>query len=227
MRERARELLDHFDHHIDPGERVRDLGPAERQLVQIARTLSREGIRILVLDEPTATLTPHEADRLFQLLGRFRSRGLGLVYISHRLEEVRRIGDQVTVLRDGEVVLTRALAGVSGDEIIAAMVGRRLAQVSSRQPSAPGELALTVEGLSRKGEFEDISFSVRRGEVLALAGLIGAGRTEVLETIFGIRQADRGRVLICGQPIVLTSPSRAIQVGIGLVTSMQRQRFIA
>ena len=191
-------------HHIDPLERVRNLGPAERQLVQIARTLSREGIRILFLDKPTAALTPHEVDRLFQLLGRFRERGLGLAYISHRLEEVRPIGDHVTVLRDGDVVLTAALADVSGHEIITAMVGRRLADTSSRLPSTPLDVALAVEGLSRKGEFNDISFSIRRGEVLALAGLIGAGRTEVLETIFGVRRPDRGRILLGDQPVELT-----------------------
>jgi ABC-type sugar transport system ATPase subunit/ribose/xylose/arabinose/galactoside ABC-type transport system permease subunit len=223
MQKRARGLLDHFDHHIDPLEQVRNLGPAEQQLVQIARTLSREGIRILVLDEPTAALTPHEVERLFQLLGRFRERGLGLVYISHRLEEVRRIGDQVTVLRDGEVVLTAALADVSGSAIITAMVGRALADTASRLPVAPLDIALAVEGLSRKGGFEDISFTVRGGEVLALAGLIGAGRTEVLETIFGVHRPDHGRILIGGQPVALNSTSVAIQLGVGLVPEDRRE----
>jgi len=127
------------------------------------------------------------------------------------------------VLRDGEVVLRAALSDVSADEIIAAMVGRKLADTSSRLPGAPLDVALGVEGLSRNGEFDDISFSVRRGEVLALAGLIGAGRTEVLETIFGVRRPDRGCILIGNRPAELNLPSHAIQFGIGLVPEDRRE----
>jgi ABC-type sugar transport system ATPase subunit len=223
MEQRARRLLGYFDLGIEPRTLVRDLGPAEQQLVQIARTLSREDtIRILVLDEPTAALTPNEVDRLFDLLRRFRSRGLGIVYISHRLEEVRQIGDRVTVLRDGAVVLTAEIAGVTNDEIITAMAGRALLHEVLRSTGTFAEVAFALEGLSRDGEFEDVSFSVRRGEVLALAGLVGAGRTEVLETIFGIRRPDRGRILVNGRQVDLHSPHDAIKHGMGLVPEDRR-----
>jgi ABC-type sugar transport system ATPase subunit len=217
----ARAVLANFDVDISPRSLVRDLGPAARQLVQIAKSLSHDH-KVLVLDEPTASLTDNEVEHLLALLGRFKASGMGLVYISHRLEEVLQIGDRVTVLRDGERVLTREIAGMTKDDLIEAMVGRRLTATAKSASGVRGEEALSVDRLTRQGEFSDVSFSVRKGEVLGLAGLVGAGRSELLETIFGVRAADSGAISVLGQPIRITRPADAINAGLGLVPEERR-----
>jgi ABC-type sugar transport system ATPase subunit len=222
LAERSRAILSNFDLPISPQATVRTLGPAERQLVQIAKALSHDN-RVLVLDEPTATLTDHEVERLFVLLDRFRRQGMGLVYISHRLEEVLRMGDVVTVLRDGEHVSTQPVAGLTKSDLIEAMVGRQLSETERRAGCAGATVALAVEGLTRRGEFEDISFSLREGEILGLAGLIGAGRSELLETLFGLRRADRGVLRVRGSAVSIRSPRDAIGLGLGLVPEERRE----
>jgi ABC-type sugar transport system ATPase subunit len=219
--DRARDVLSNFDVDISPNALVRDLGPASRQLVQIARSLSHEH-RILVLDEPTASLTDNEVEHLIALLLRFREAGMGLVYISHRLEEVLRIGDRVTVLRDGQHVVTRPIAGLTQHDLIAAMVGRNLTGPVKAASPPGGAEALRVTALTRHGEFEDVSFAVREGEVLGLGGLVGAGRSELLESLFGARTADSGSITISGRDVRITCPEDAIRAGVGLVPEERR-----
>lgn len=222
---RAGAILADFDVGISPHSLVRTLSPAERQLVQIAKTLSHEN-DVLVLDEPTAALMDNEVENLFTLLRRLRQRGLGIVYISHRLEEVLEIGDSVTVMRDGRRIVTRKVGGMTRQELIEAMVGRPLTESVVRSQVQFGTEGLAVEGLTRAGEFEDVSFTVRRGEVLGLAGLMGAGRSEMLETVFGVRRPDRGRISVAGKWVKIGSPKAAIRLGIGLVPEERRESGI-
>jgi len=225
LNRRAAELLANFDLYITPSTLVRELAPALQQLVQIAKALSHDN-RILVLDEPTASLTENEVRRLFALLHRLRKQGIALVYISHRLEEVEELGDRLTVFRDGSNVVTAPVSAMTQSDIIKAMVGRPLGDHFQRSQRSTAVEALSVEHLSRKDEFEDVSFKVMRGEVLAIAGIIGAGRTELLETLFGIRLPDRGRMLLEGRPVCIDSPRAAIRHGLGLVPEERRESGI-
>lgn len=219
---RAGALLEGLGVTLDLEAPVRDLPPALQQLVQIAKALSHDN-RILILDEPTAALTGNEAERLFVVLERLRAQGLGLIYISHRLEEVRRLGDRLTVLRDGRSVMTAPVAGMSQEAIIAAMVGRPLSDIFPRSPRQPGPVVLSLRGLSRPGEFHDITLELHRGEVLALAGIVGAGRSELIETIFGLRAPQAGEMALKGQAHAPASPRAAIRAGIGLVPEERRE----
>ena len=221
LRERAEAALASFDRRIDPGAIVGGLAPAEQQLVQIARSLARDQ-RVLILDEPTASLSSNEVDHLLDLVAGFRDRGMAVVYISHRMEEIRRVGDRVTILRDGERVHSGPLAEISDARMITLMVGREVKALYERAPHPPGEVALSVRGLSLAGEFDDVSLEVRRGEVVALAGLVGAGRSALLEAIFGLRRPDRGEVRVDGRPAAIASPAQAIALGLGLVPEERR-----
>jgi ABC-type sugar transport system ATPase subunit len=198
---------------LDPHRPVYQLGIADRQLIEIARSLL-SGARVLVLDEPTAVLSSREIDRLFSLLASLRSRGVGLVFISHKLDEVIAITDRVNVLRDGEMIAGRPTSDVSVPELVRLMVGRQIDDYYPTPPAAGGEVVLEVKSLSRRGYFEDVSFSLRRGEILGLAGLVGAGRTEVAEVLFGVQQADSGTVLLEGLPYLARSPRQAIRCGL-------------
>ncbi len=222
LRRGAAKLLSSFDLDIDPDTLVRDLAPAQQQMVQIAKAMSHEN-RILILDEPTASLTSKEVEHLFVLLRKLRRQGLGLVYISHRLEEVLALGDRMTVFRDGSHIMTRPVAGLTQADIIEAMVGRPLGEQFPRSSRAQSGEIMVVEDLTREGEFYDVSFTLRRGEVLAIAGIIGAGRSELLETIFGIRHAHRGKVSVDGVHTAFSSPREAIKHGLGLVPEERRE----
>lgn len=218
----TRQLLSHFDLNVSPDTRVDRLAPAQQQLVQIAKALSHNN-RILILDEPTASLTDNEVANLFVLLRRLRQQGLGIVYISHRLEELTTIGDRLTVLRDGQYILTADVASLSHGDIIKAMVGRPLAEQFPRGSRKGRDIGLQVKGLGRHGEFEDINFSVFKGEVLAIAGIIGAGRSELLETLFGLRRADKGSISIDGISVRIRHPRDAVRLGLGLVPEERRE----
>jgi ribose transport system ATP-binding protein len=195
---------------------VRTLGVAEQQLVEIAKALSRDA-RIIVMDEPTAALTAHEIQRLFGIVRTLTSRGIGVIYISHRLEELGEIGDRVTVLRDGQRVGTAEVGQVSVDEIIRMMVGRDVRNKYPKVTVPRGEEVLRVEGLTRPGVLDGVSFSLRRGEILGIAGLVGAGRTELALTLFGAAPASAGRVTIKGVPVRPRSPREAIHAGLALL----------
>ena len=221
LKQKTQALLDNFDLAVSPETRVSHLAPAQQQLVQIAKALSHNN-RILILDEPTASLTDNEVDHLFVLLHKLRKQGLGIVYISHRLEELMTLGDRLTVLRDGNYILTAPVSSLSHSEIIKAMVGRPLTEQFPRASRRMQEVCLQVDRLGRYGEFEDISFNVHKGEVLAIAGIIGAGRSELLETLFGLRAPDKGTISIEGKAVRIRHPRDAVRLGMGLVPEERR-----
>ncbi|MFN0141123.1 MAG: xylose ABC transporter ATP-binding protein [Pyrinomonadaceae bacterium] len=228
---RASKLLQDLHLPIDPRTRVGDLGIGQQQLVEIAKALSQEA-RILVLDEPTAALTESEIESLFEILNKLRSRGVGMIYISHKLDEVFRMSDRITVLRDGRTVGTHAASETNKNKVIAAMVGREVGDIFPLAAHEFGDVALSVKDLNvysmdapDKKLVDNVSFNVRRGEVLGIAGLMGAGRSELLTAIFGAWQGKCSRVLeIGGKPATITSPSDAIRAGVGFVTE-DRKRY--
>jgi len=186
-------------------------------MVEIAKAISVNA-HILAMDEPSATLTEHELENLFQLIRALKEQEVSIIYISHRLEEIFEIADRVTVLRDGQVVGTRNVAEVDRNTLIRMMVGRELKESFPKRPVPPGREALRVEHLSRRGVLHDISFSLREGEIVGLAGLVGAGRTELARAIFGADPKDSGRIYIYGQPVEINHPAEAVRHGLGLVT---------
>jgi ribose transport system ATP-binding protein len=216
LHRRAKELLTRVGLSIPPQTRVRHLGIAQQQLVEIARALSREA-RVIVMDEPTATLTTAEQHILFATIRTLRSAGVGLVFISHHLEEVFEICDRVTVLRDGAAVDTRPTAQWTEASLIQAMVNRPIDALFPPRHAAIGDILLEVEGLTSAGRFEDVSFQLRAGEVLGLGGLIGAGRTEVLKAIYGALPVSRGRIRVRSRDVTVRSPRDAIAAGVALV----------
>ncbi len=210
------DLLARVGLKIDPRERVRGLSVADQQLVEVAKALSLDA-RVLIMDEPTAAVTPSEVERLFGIVRRLRDRGVAIVFIGHRLEEVFAISDEITVLRDGGYVGTYPTAELDPERLIALMVGRPLDTLYDKPVSAPGAPLLRVEGLRREGVFADVSFEVCAGEIVGLAGLVGAGRTEVARAIFGIDRLDDGRVLLDGRPVRFASPRQAVRAGLAYV----------
>ena len=201
--------------------RVSDLSVAARQMVEIVRALSVNA-RILILDEPTASLSGVETEALFLTLRRLRAQGVGLIYISHRLEEVQRLADRITVLRDGRSVGTQAVAALDPRELIRRMVGRDLKDHYPRPPWNPGPVVLAVRHL-RNAHVHDVSFELRAGEVLGLAGLVGAGRTDLARTLFGIVPAHSGEIVLAGRPVAIRCPADALAAGLVLVPE-DRQR---
>jgi len=217
MRERARALFAELGHKVDPRTPVGELSIGERQLVEIARALACVS-RLIVMDEPTAPLSEHETERLFAVIRRLRGRGVGIVYITHRLNEVYTVAERVTVLRDGRPIATAPVSEMPRDLLVRHMVGRELSEeVDGPRDSARPEVMLRVDGLARGRDFRDITFDVHRGEIVALAGLVGAGRTEVLESLFGVSPADAGRIQVAGRDVVVRTPADAIRSGMALV----------
>jgi ABC-type sugar transport system ATPase subunit len=228
---RARELLDDLHLQIDPHTLIRSLGIGQQQLVEIAKALSHDA-RILVLDEPTAALTDGEVETLFGILNKLRARGVGMIYISHKLNEVFRISDRITVLRDGKTVGTNATSEWTEPQIIARMVGREVGDIFPVMDHVQGDVVFAVEKFSvedpavtGKKLVDNVSFSVRRGEVLGIAGLMGAGRSDLLMAIFGAHAGRvSGEVKLEGGRIHIGNPADAIKQGIGFVTE-DRKRF--
>lgn len=228
---KASKLLQDLNLNIDPRVKVGSLGIGQQQLVEIAKALSQKA-NILVLDEPTAALTESEVETLFVILEKLRSRGVGMIYISHKLDEIFRMSDRITVLRDGRTIATHNAAELTKDRVIELMVGREVSNIFPQSEHEFGEVALEVHGLSvystdgrNKKLVDDVSFSVRRGEVLGIAGLMGAGRTELLMAIFGAWEGNYTRqIIIEGRKAEIDSPSDAIKNGIAFVTE-DRKRF--
>lgn len=217
QRRRAAELFARIGVAIDPGALCRDLTVAQQQVVEIARALADDA-RILVLDEPTAALSHHEVERLFTIIRDLQTHGIGVIYISHRLDEIFTLCDRIAVLRDGANVGECPVAGTTREQLIRLMVGRELTEEFPPRATRPGATRLAVRGLRRGRAVRDVSFEVRRGEVLALTGLVGAGRTETLRLIFGADARDAGEILLDGAPLRIRSPRDAIAAGIGLLT---------
>jgi ABC-type sugar transport system ATPase subunit len=223
MARAAQALLDGLGARIAPGAPVRALSLAQQQLVEIARALAGES-KVIILDEPSATLSDPEVERLFAVLRGLRARGLGVVYISHRLEEIFAIADRVTVLRDGRRVASSPVADVDRAQLIRWMVGRDLREEFPPRAPAPGDAVLEVRGLACPPRFTDVSFTVRRGEIVGLAGLVGAGRTSVALALFGALPGVRGEVRLDGRPVRFASPADALRAGMGYVTEDRRRR---
>ena len=213
MHREAAAVLDQLGVDFSPDTPVRGLGVADRQLLEIAKALSTEA-RVLIMDEPTAALSPREVENLFRVARSLRDRGVALVFISHRLEEVSAVADVVTVLRDGRHVATRPAGELSHAEIVRLMVGRSLETLFPKEEAEIGDVALELRGFTRHGVFSDVSFAVRRGEILGLAGLVGAGRSEIARSLFGIDPYDGGEVLLAGAEFRPRSPRRALRRGL-------------
>jgi rhamnose transport system ATP-binding protein len=223
MQADAAALFGRLGVRLDPGRISRGLSIADQQIVEIAKALSLDA-RVIVMDEPTAALSLAEVARLFDVVRTLRAAGAAVLFISHRLEEVFEICQRVTVMRDGRHVLTSELAGLTADDLVRAMVGRQVADRAAGPRAEPGERVLLVERLTREGVFTDISFEVRAGEIVALAGLVGSGRSEVARAVFGIDRYDAGRVVMRGRGLRRASPTAAMAAGIGFVPEDRRQQ---
>jgi rhamnose transport system ATP-binding protein len=212
----AGKLLESLGVKLDLKQKARTLSIAQQQMVEIARAFSINA-QILIMDEPTSSLTLHEVDDLFRLVRRLRAEGTAIIFISHRLEELYLLADRVTVLRDGSYVDTRSMKDVTRDDLIRMMVGRTITNLFPKQEVRAGDVILKVENLSRAGSFHEVSFELRRGEILGLAGLVGAGRTNVARAIFGVEPATGGSIQVDGREVLITSPQQAIQLGLAYV----------
>jgi rhamnose transport system ATP-binding protein len=215
MRQLAGGLFEELGVHLDVGATVRGLSMADQQLIEIAKALSIEA-RVLILDEPTSSLSAHEVERLFTIVRRTRDRGVAVLFVSHRLEEVFELCDRATVFRDGRHIITAPVSGLSTADLVRYMVGREVTLFPKGEASI-GKVLLEVRGLSRAGEFEGIDLSVRAGEIVGMAGLVGAGRTEIARVLFGIEQPSSGEILLDGRSVHFPSPSAALRAGIAYV----------
>jgi len=224
LNRKATELFDQLNIHLNPTARVSSLAVAQQQMVEIAKALSLNS-DVLIMDEPTAALTETEIDELFRITRHLRERGHGIVHISHRLEELKRISDRVTVMRDGRYIDTVNTAEATIQQIIGMMVGRTIFEASPELPEHPSdEVLLEVRNLNRGRQVRDVSFQLRRGEILGVAGLVGAGRTEVMRAIFAADRPESGAVLVKGQPVSIRTPQDAVRHGIAYL-SEDRKRF--
>jgi inositol transport system ATP-binding protein len=214
---RTRELLSRWEIRVDPRAVMKHLSVAQTQMVEIAKAISYDA-RLIIMDEPTSAISEREVDHLHRMIRSLRDSGVAIIYITHKMDEVFRISDHVTVFRDGKHVSTLPAAELDRQKLIGLMVGRELTQLFPKEEAEIGEVVLSVKGLSRKGKVEDITFDLRKGEILGLAGLMGAGRTEVLEGIFGAARIDAGEIWIHGKPARIREPSDAIDRGLGLLT---------
>lgn len=217
MNQAAAEILADLNISIDPKLKMNRLSVAEMQLVEIAKAVSTDA-DIIIMDEPTSALTEAKVANLYKTVRDLRSRGKAIVYISHKIEEIFAIADEITVLRDGDFVAHDTIEAFDHDKLISLMVGRTLNQQFHKTHHSFGDVLLKVEDMSRSGKFSSVSFEVRAGEVLGISGLIGAGRTEVVETVFGLDRADSGDVYIAGEKVNIRSPRDAISHGLALVS---------
>jgi ribose transport system ATP-binding protein len=225
--EQTAELIERLHLRLDARAKVRDLKVAQQQMVEIAKALSLDA-SVLIMDEPTAALTSTEIDELFRIIRTLKVQGVGIVHISHRLEELRQISDRVTVMRDGRHVATVETSAVSIDEIISMMVGRTIYEEAPQLPENPDQsVVLEVRGLSRGRAVRDVTFQLHRGEILGVAGLVGAGRTELARLIFGADQRDAGEILVNGVPVAIASPASAVANGISYLSEDRKRHGLA
>mgnify|MGYP000057773811 FL=1 len=222
MRKRTREIFEELDVHVDPKAIMSTLPVSQRQMVEIAKAVSYNA-QIIVFDEPTSSLTEAEVEHLFRIINMLKERGCGIIYISHKMDEILRISDEVTIMRDGQWVATRHAKDLTMEEIIKLMVGRELTNRFPPKDNKPGEVILEVEHLAGKyTRLKDASFQLRKGEVLGIAGLDGSGRTEVLENLFGAMTKESGTIRLHGKEIKNKTPREAIKNGFALLTEERR-----
>lgn len=217
MRRQTQALFDRLKIDLDPDSRVEELSVAARQMVEIARAVSYES-DVLIMDEPTSALTESEVSHLFDIIRDLRAQGIGIVYITHKMNELFEIADEFSVFRDGRYIGTHASAAVTRDDIIRMMVGREITNMFPKESVPIGEVVLSVRNLTLAGVFQDVSFDVRAGEILGFAGLVGSGRSNVAETIFGVTPATSGEIRVGGQEVKIGSPHQAMQLGMALLT---------
>jgi len=210
-------LLDRLEININPNRVMRELSVANTQMVEIAKAISYDS-RLIIMDEPTSAITEREVAQLFRMIRTLKEQGVGIIYITHKMDEVFQIADEITVLRDGQYIDTVGAANTDRNSLIAMMVGRELTNLFPKEDATIGEVVLSVRNLTRNGIVHDVSFDLRRGEILGLAGLMGAGRTEVIEGVFGIKPIDAGEITIMGKPVQIKSPADAIRHGMALLT---------
>jgi inositol transport system ATP-binding protein len=217
METEAKKLFDRLNIPIDPRSKMRELSISNMQMVEIAKAISYD-CELIIMDEPTSAITEREVQNLFKIIHSLKEKGVSIIYITHKMDELFSIADEVTVLRDGEYIDTKSASEITKEELISMMVGRELKHVFPKNVVEIRDVFLSVRGLSKNGVFENISFNVRRGEIFGVAGLMGAGRTEVFESIFGITTPDSGEIIINGKRVEIKSPKDAIQNKISLVT---------
>ncbi|HZJ83651.1 MAG TPA: sugar ABC transporter ATP-binding protein [Clostridia bacterium] len=226
MHSEAEELLAELGANLDPRTLMGALSIAQQQIVEIAKALSTNA-KIIIMDEPTAALTNRESEELYRITEKLRDKGTSIIFISHRLEDMYRLASRVTVLRDAKYIGTWDVDKLSKDQLIVAMVGREITELFPKKESDIGEELLRVEGLGKTGLFADISFTLHKGEILSLTGLVGAGRSEVTQSIFGILPKDKGKIYMEGKEVEIDNPTQAMELGIGyLPEDRQKQGLI-
>lgn len=223
MYEEAEQLLKEVRMEYDPKAKLGTLSISQMQSVEIAKAVSMNA-KVVILDEPTSSLTDNEVEALFRIVNDLRKKGVGIIYISHKMDEILRISDDVSIMRDGQYIGTWEAKSLTIDTIIAKMVGRELSNMYPPRDNVPGEVVLEAKGLTSvlPKSFKDVSFTLRRGEILGLGGLVGAQRSELMEALFGVRHLASGEILLEGKPIKVNSPKDAIRNGIGLITEDRR-----
>ncbi|CAI2933409.1 sugar ABC transporter ATP-binding protein [Aminobacter niigataensis] len=222
MRRKTAELFKRLNIDIDPDVQVGTLSVASRQMVEIAKAVSYES-DVLIMDEPTSALTEREVDHLFTIIRALRAQGKGIIYITHKMNELFEIADEFSVFRDGKYIATKASTEVTRDEIIRMMVGREITQMFPKEEVPIGDVVLSVKGLTLKGVFSDVSFDVRAGEILGIAGLVGSGRSNIAETVFGVTPANAGTIDLFGKWVRIDSPSTAMKHGMAFLTEDRKE----
>ncbi|WP_409300063.1 sugar ABC transporter ATP-binding protein [Peribacillus sp. SCS-155] len=222
MNLKTKEYLNRLGIHIDPMRLAGDLSVGQQQMIEIARAIAAE-TEVLIMDEPTAALTDREIESLFKVIQQLKNEGVAIIYISHRMEEIFRICDRITVLRDGQSIGTKETSHTNFEEIVKMMVGRELGERFPERTAVIGEERFVVKNLSHDGIFENVSFAVRKGEIFGVAGLMGAGRTEIMQTIFGARKKSSGSISLDGQDLNIRKPYHAIEAGIGFITEDRKE----
>jgi ABC-type sugar transport system ATPase subunit len=213
----AKSLLKRLDINISPKAVAGELSVGQQQMIEIARALTRKA-RVIIMDEPTSSLSEKETETLFELCAHLKEQGVSIIYISHKLDEVMRIADTVTVIRDGENIVTKAISDITREEIVSHMIGRSLKTMYDKQESSLGDVVLKVEGLTKKDVFENISFEVRAGEIVGFFGLIGAGRSEIMRAVFGADAYSGGEITLLGKKLRKRSTSASIRGGLALAS---------
>lgn len=223
LRQETRKLLEEYGLAADPDTKVGELSIAQKQMLEIIKALS-SNVRLIIMDEPTSALSDSEVKTLFRMIAGLKERGVPIIYISHRMDEIFHLSDRITVLRDGRYIGTADIAEITPDQLISMMVGRTLDAIYPDKARTAGKVVLEAKGLTNKPYFEDVSFHVREGEILGIAGLMGAGRSEVMRALFGIDRLESGQIFLEGRPVRIAHPAEAIACGMAMVTEDRKDQ---